>query len=162
MRDSDAAADSYLRHQRQDRARPKARGVRVASGGGEPLFGIADIAAEFGVTTRTIRFYEQKGLISLQRVNRARALTRRDRARLALILRAKAIGSSLEEIAHYLELYGQHGEGRSRQLRYVIDRTAQAITDLESRRAKIDSLLGDLREIHQTSVESLAALRGKP
>ncbi len=156
LSDSDQAANSYLREQRG--ASGKAGSRRAP---GEALFGIADIAAEFGVTTRTIRFYEQKGLISLQRINRARALTKRDRARLALILRARAIGSSLEEIAHYLELYGQHGEGRSRQLRYVIDRTQDAIADLESRRAKIDLLLADLREIHQTSVDNLASLPGK-
>ncbi|HQT87450.1 MAG TPA: MerR family DNA-binding transcriptional regulator [Acidiphilium sp.] len=159
LHNSDKPADSYLRH--HTAARPKA-GSHDGLDADEGLFGIAEVAAELGITTRTIRFYEQKGLISLQRINRARALTKRDRARLALILRARAIGSSLEEIAHYLELYGQHGEGRSRQLRYVIDRTQDAIADLESRRAKIDSLLADLREIHQTSVAQLTALQAKP
>jgi DNA-binding transcriptional MerR regulator len=156
---SDEPTDRYLHHHTAARATAGSGGERDPDDG---LFGIAEVAAELGITTRTIRFYEQKGLISLQRINRARALTKRDRARLALILRARAIGSSLDEIAHYLELYGQHGEGRSRQLRYVIDRTQDAITDLESRRAKIDSLLADLREIHQTSVAHLTALQAKP
>ena len=155
---SDKLADRYLRDHQADPAKAGGRGRRETQ---ERLFGIAEVAAELGITTRTIRFYEQKGLISLQRINRARALTKRDRARLALILRARAIGSSLDEIAHYLELYGQHGEGRSRQLRYVIDRTRDAIADLESKRAKIDGLLADLREIHQTSVDNLALLQAR-
>ena len=57
--------------------------------------------------------------------------TRRDRARLALILRAKAIGSPLSEIKTYLDLYGDHGEGRAQQLQYVITRTDNEITELE-------------------------------
>lgn len=128
----------------------------------EELFGIAEVAGEFGISTRTIRFYEQKGLISLRRINRARVLTRRDRARLAVILRARAIGSSLAEIAHYLELYGQHGEGRERQLRFVIEKTDAAIAGLEERRAKIEALLSDLRSINETSREALAALKRTP
>jgi DNA-binding transcriptional MerR regulator len=64
-------------------------------------------------------------------VNGARVYTRRDRARLALILRAKEIGSPLSEIKHYLDLYGDRGEGRAQQLDYVIARTDTAIRDLE-------------------------------
>ncbi|HRD85438.1 MAG TPA: MerR family transcriptional regulator, partial [Rubrivivax sp.] len=59
------------------------------------LFGIAELCSEFGITLRTIRFYEDKGLLAPRRVNGARVYTRRDRARLALILRSKAIGASL-------------------------------------------------------------------
>ena len=61
----------------------------------QDLFGIADLAREFGISTRTIRFYENKDLIHPTRVNGSRVYTRRDRGRLALILRAKAIGSTL-------------------------------------------------------------------
>ena len=73
------------------------------------------------MTLRALRFYEDKGLLAPRRVNGTRVYTRRDRARLALILRAKAIGSPLAEIKHYLDLYGDHGEGRAQQLNYVID-----------------------------------------
>jgi DNA-binding transcriptional MerR regulator len=66
------------------------------------LFAIGELAAEFGVTTRTIRFYESKGLISPARRGVARAYSRRDRARLKLILRGKNLGFSLEAIAAYL------------------------------------------------------------
>jgi len=125
------------------------------------LFGIAEIAAEFGISTRTIRFYETKGLLSPRRINGARVLSRRDRARLVLILRAKAIGSSLAEIKQYLDLYGAHGEGRATQLKFVIDRTEAAIADLEARRDNIQTTLAELRLINRISRRNFAALREK-
>jgi len=128
---------------------------------GGDLFGIAEIAAEFGISTRTIRFYETKGLLSPRRINGARVLTRRDRARLILILRAKAIGSSLAEIKQYLDLYGAHGEGRATQLKFVIDRTEAAIADLEARRAHIETTLAELRLINRISRKTFAALKDK-
>ena len=112
------------------------------------LFSIGDLAREFDVTLRTLRFYEDKGLIAPRRVNGARVYTRRDRARLTLILRAKAIGSPLAEIKRYLDLYGDHGEGRAQQLGYVIARTDTAIAELEKKRAQIDESLAELRLIN--------------
>jgi DNA-binding transcriptional MerR regulator len=90
-------------------------------------------------------------------VNAARVYTRRDRARLALILRSKAIGASLAEIKHYLDLYGAHGEGRAQQLRFVAERTGAAIDDLERRRAHIDATLAELRVINATVRKALGA-----
>ena len=112
------------------------------------LFGIADLCNEFGVSARAVRFYEDKGLLSPQRVNGTRIYTRRDRARLLLILRGKAIGSSLAEIKHYLDLYGQHGEGRVQQLKYLEKRTEDLIRTLEDRRDHITALLSELRVIN--------------
>lgn len=112
------------------------------------LFGITELCAEFGITLRTIRFYEDKGLLKPRRINGARVYTRRDRARLALILRSKAIGASLAEIKHFLDLYGAHGEGRSQQLKYVFERTDAAIRELEQKRAHIDATLAELRVIN--------------
>ncbi len=120
------------------------------------LFGITELCGEFGITLRTIRFYEDKGLLSPRRINGTRVYTRRDRARLALILRSKAIGASLAEIKHYLELYGAHGEGRVQQLRYVQQRTDQAIAELETRRAHIDATLAELRLINAAVHKQLA------
>jgi DNA-binding transcriptional MerR regulator len=114
------------------------------------LFGITELCREFGISLRAIRFYEDKGLLHPRRVNGTRVYTRRDRARLALILRAKAIGSSLAEIKHYLDLYGSHGEGRAQQMRYVLQRTDQAIAELEERRAHIDATLAELRVINES------------
>lgn len=129
-------------------------------GASAELFGIADLSAEFDVTPRAIRFYESKGLLSPRRVNGARIYDRRDRARLALILRAKSVGSSLAEIKEYLELYGEKGEGRIKQLRYVIDKTDAAITDLETKKAQLETTLSELRYINRTCREQLQS-RGK-
>ena len=114
------------------------------------LFGIADLCKEFDVTARALRFYEDKGLLAPRRINGTRIYSRRDRARLALILRAKAIGSPLEEVRHYLDLYGDHGEGRVQQLTYVVTRTDTLIGELQEKRANIDALLAELQLINRT------------
>jgi DNA-binding transcriptional MerR regulator len=119
------------------------------------LFGIAELCREFGISPRAIRFYEDKGLLAPRRVNGTRVYTRRDRARLSLILRAKAIGSSLAEIKHYLDLYGAHGEGRTVQMKYVLDKTSKAIAELEQKRAHIDASLAELRIINATVQRAL-------
>jgi DNA-binding transcriptional MerR regulator len=121
------------------------------------LFGIAQLCREFDISPRAIRFYEDKGLLLPRRVNAARVYTRRDRARLALILRSKAIGASLAEIKHYLDLYGAHGEGRTQQLRFVAERTGAAMVDLARKRAHIDATLAELRVIHATVRKALDA-----
>jgi len=114
----------------------------------DELFGISELCREFGITLRSIRFYEDKGLLAPRRVGGTRVYTRRDRARLALILRSKAIGAPLSEIKHYLDLYGAHGEGRSRQMKFVLERTDQAIAELETKRAHIEATLAELRVIN--------------
>lgn len=122
-------------------------------------FGIGDLAAEFGISTRTIRFYEDKGLLAPHRQGTTRVYSRKDRARLALILRGKAIGCSLSEIEHYLELYGAHGEGREEQLKFVVERTQSEIEALEKRRAHIDAQIETLRSYNANSKASLRALK---
>ena len=122
------------------------------------LFGIAELCTEFGISPRAIRFYEDKGLLAPRRINGARVYTRRDRARLALILRAKLIGSSLAEIQQFLDMYGSHGEGRAQQQQFVLARTDAAIIELEQKRAHIEATLAELRLINQTVRDSLAAL----
>ncbi len=121
------------------------------------LFGITELCREHGITMRALRFYEDKGLISPRRINGARVYTRRDRARLTLILRAKAIGSPLAEIKRYLDLYGDQGEGRAQQLSYVIERTDTEIAGLEKKRAHIDKTLAELRVINTTCRAHLEA-----
>ena len=121
----------------------------------DELFGITELCREFDISPRAIRFYEDKGLLAPRRVNGTRVYTRRDRARLSLILRAKAIGSSLAEIKHYLDLYGTHGEGRTVQMKYVLDKTSKAIAELEQKRAHIDASLAELRVINASVKRSL-------
>ena len=127
----------------------------------EALYGITQLCAEFALTPRAIRFYEDKGLLTPRRVNGARVYTQRDRTRLKLILRAKAIGSSLDEIKQYLDLYGNHGEGRSKQLQYTLERTDAAIAELEQKRAHIEATLAELRVINDTVRRQLAATPAK-
>lgn len=123
------------------------------------LFGITELCQQFGITLRALRFYEDKGLLSPRRINGARVYTRRDRARLALILRAKDIGSPLSEIKRYLDLYGDHGEGRAQQLGFVIEHTDTAIAQLEQKRAQIDETLAELQLINATCRKHLAQRR---
>ena len=123
------------------------------------LFGINELCEEFGISQRALRFYEDKQLLAPRRINNTRVYTRRDRARLALILRAKAIGSPLSEIKHYLDLYGAHGEGRTQQLRFVVERTDQAIQALEQKRARIDATLAELRLINGNSRRQIESRR---
>ena len=125
--------------------------------GAAELFGITELCREFGITLRALRFYEDKGLLSPRRINGARVYTRRDRARLSLILRAKAIGSPLSEIKRYLDLYGDQGEGRAQQLSYVIERTDTEIAELEKKRSQIDETLAELRVINATCRKNLEA-----
>ena len=120
------------------------------------LYGITELCREFGISLRALRFYEDKGLLAPRRVNGARVYTRGDRARLTLILRAKAIGSPLAEIKRYLDLYGQRGEGRAAQLEFVVRRTDEAIAALEKKRAQIDETLAELRLINAATREQLA------
>lgn len=111
--------------------------------GDQPL-GITDLAKQFAISPRAIRFYEDKGLLSPQRINGGRAYTRRDQVRLSLILRGKAIGMSLSEIEHIMELYGQQGEGKARQLEYLIDRINATAAELSARKQHIEATLSEL------------------
>jgi len=142
--------------QARRRAAQEAVDAHRAEDTGE-LFGISELCAEFGITLRTIRFYEDKGLLSPRRINGTRVYSRKDRARLALILRSKTIGASLDDIKHYLDLYGTHGEGRQQQLRWVLDKTDAAIAELEQRRAHIEATLAELRVINTAVRERLEA-----
>ena len=144
--------DSRLRNTARppaDRASARQAVDAHRGGDGDELFGIAELCREFDITLRTIRFYEDKGLLAPRRVSGARVYTRRDRARLALIVRCKAIGASLADIKHYLDLYGAHGEGRSQQLRYVLDKTDAAIAKLSQRKVDIDATLAELQLINR-------------
>jgi DNA-binding transcriptional MerR regulator len=77
-------------------------------------------------------------------------------------LRAKDIGSPLSEIKHYLDLYGDHGEGRKQQLTYVIDRTDATILALEQKRKQIDETLAELRVINASCRKYLELRRRNP
>lgn len=125
----------------------------------DALLGIAEVCAMYGVSPRALRFYETKGLLAPRRLNGTRVYSRLDRARLTRILRAKSLGTPLAEIKHYLDMYGQHGEGRIQQLSWVVEKTDAAIAELEAKRAQIDASLAELRLINERSRQTLLAKR---
>ena len=133
---------------------PKA-GLRSERNKGEtPLYSIGDLASEFGISTRAIRFYESKGLIAPERVGSNRIYKRRDRARLILILRGKRLGFSLEEIAEYLNLYDAD-PNQIAQTRLLLHKVETSIAELEGKRRDIEAALGDLGEIRAQCIELL-------
>jgi DNA-binding transcriptional MerR regulator len=109
-------------------------------------FTIGELADEFGITTRTIRFYEARGLISPERKGSNRSYSRRNRARLMLILRGKNLGFTLEDISEYLALYDAD-PGQLAQTKMLLSKVEDMAEDLIKKRADIDRTLRDLKEL---------------
>jgi DNA-binding transcriptional MerR regulator len=105
---------------------------------------ISELAAEFGITPRAIRFYEDEELIKPTRQGQQRIYAPRDRARLALILRGKRVGFSLTELKEMLDLYDLK-DGQATQLAYSIKKFSERINALERQRADIEHSLDELR-----------------
>ena len=108
-------------------------------------FSISDLCAEFGVTARALRFYEDEGLIAPERRGTQRIYSHRDRARLAWILRGKRVGFSLGEIREMIDLYDV-GDGRRLQRQVAIDRGRTRIALLEAQKRDIDAAITELSE----------------
>lgn len=108
------------------------------------LIGIRQMCADFGVTARTLRFYESKELLAPRRVGQMRLFTRRDRARLKLILRGKRFGFALEEIRELLDLYDRD-DRHLVQLRKTCALARERLVEMEARRAELDEAIRDLR-----------------
>jgi len=108
-------------------------------------FTIGDLTREFGVTARALRFYEDEGLIAPSRVGLSRIYSKRDRARLAWIMRAKNVGFSLTEIREMIDLYDL-GDGRVEQRRVTLQRCQEKIAKLRQQKADIESSIKELSE----------------
>ena len=115
-------------------------GNAVDASHGRQTFKIGDLAREFGVTLRTLRFYEDRGLLNPDRRGTTRLYSRRDRARLRLILLGKALGFSLTEAKQLIELYHQPG-GHRRQLEVALDRFHEQREILLEQRKQLDDSL---------------------
>lgn len=115
----------------------------------ESRWSISALAAAFGVTARTIRYYEDQGLLTPERVGQARYFLRADRARLAWILRGKAVGFSLGDIAEMLALYNA-GDGRASQRRVTLDKCRARIAGLSAQREAIDATIAELETFIRT------------
>jgi DNA-binding transcriptional MerR regulator len=122
---------------------------------------IADLAREFGVTPRTIRFYEAEGMISPERRGTQRLYHPRDRVRLKLILRGKRLGFSLAEIKEIIGLYDD-APGEAGQLRFFLGKIAERRAELEQKRRDIDLTLTELAEVERTCRDRLDDLHPFP
>lgn len=108
----------------------------------EPTYTITDLAREFAITPRAIRFYEDQGLITPARAGRMRVYSRADRTRLKLALRGKRLGLSLAEIRQILDMYG--GANNAPQLQRFLKLLAERRAALAQQLEDIEVVLGEI------------------
>lgn len=112
----------------------------------EKTYTINELADEFGVTLRAIRFYEEHGLISPQRQGRQRVFSRRDRVRLKLILRGKRIGLQLSEVREVIDLYDASRDEASQSLKLLTALLARR-RQLEQQKRDIEDILDEIDQL---------------
>ncbi len=120
-------------------------------------FSISDLAREFDVTPRTIRYYEAEGMLSPARKGQRRIYSLRDRVTLSLILRGKRLGFSLAEAKEIIELYDAP-QGEAGQLRVLLDKLADKRLELEAKRADAETALASMDEYANRCRERLVEL----
>jgi DNA-binding transcriptional MerR regulator len=125
------------------------------------FYSVTQLGTDLGVSARTIRFYEDKGLISPQRAGNNRVYTLRDRARMSLILRGKKLGFSLREIKEYLDLYDADPT-HAKQLRLLLKAVSSRILQLEDQQVALNQALSELRDVESQAQTALAALENGP
>ena len=142
---------------RRDRMPPERIGhAEARAEGANRLYTVTELAQELGVTARTIRFYEDKGLIAPQRAGITRVYTPRDRARMILILRGKRLGFTLRDIKDYLDLYDVDLTRRA-QLRLLLRAVRIRISGLMEQRHALEQTLAELKDIEAQALAALAA-----
>jgi DNA-binding transcriptional MerR regulator len=119
---------------------------------------IAEIAEEFGVSHSSVRYYEDKGLVTPERRGTARIFHPRDHVRLALILRGKRLGFPLDEIRRIVDMYDEQ-PGEAGQLTYLLGQIGDRRAELEQRRRDVDAALTELDELERRCRDDLASLR---
>ena len=121
----------------------------------EKTYTISDLAKEFGVTTRTIRFYEEKGLITPLREGQKRLYSPADRVRIKLILRGKRIGMTLQECVDFIDMYDPE-HNNDDQLHSLIDDVKHRREKLQQQKKDIDDMLSGLEEVQALCEAALA------
>lgn len=130
-----------------------------AGAAGREIFTIRELTKEFAISARTLRFYEEKGLIAPRRNGQGRLYSRRDRARLKYVLMGKAVGFSLEEVRQMLDLYDL-GDGRVTQLRVALGKFKERIGRLQRQKSEIERAIVELSRASE-AVETMLAARGQ-
>ena len=123
----------------------------------EQTWSIAELSAEYAVTLRTIRHYEEIGLISPERRGTTRVFRNRDRIRLELIMRGKRLGFSLDEISRIVNMYDEQ-PGEAGQLQYLLDQIEVRRRELEQRRMDIVETLAELDRVEARCRHDLAKM----
>lgn len=126
--------------------------------GRQATYSISQLAREFDITPRTIRFYEDKGLLSPRRAGTTRIYNGRDRVRLKLVLRGKRLGFSLREIADIIDMYDSE-PGEVGQLEYMLRRLEQRRSLLQARRRDIELTLQELDQLERQCRSRLSSMR---
>jgi DNA-binding transcriptional MerR regulator len=124
------------------------------------IYTISDLAREFDVTPRTIRFYEDEGLLEPQRVGSRRVFSKRDYVRLKLILRGKRLGFSLAEVREMLDIYDSAHDERP-QLQKFVAALAARREQLEQQREDLEEVLTEIRAFEQQSRKLLNTARSR-
>ncbi|MCB1364638.1 MAG: MerR family DNA-binding transcriptional regulator [Rhodobacteraceae bacterium] len=124
----------------------------------EETMTIRQMCEAFEVTPRTLRFYESKELLFPIRQGQKRLFTKRDRARLKLILRGKRFGFSLEEIRQLLDLYHM-GDQQQTQLIRTCELARERLADMERQRAELDEAIDELKEQLQWGESMVASMK---
>lgn len=120
----------------------------------DKTYTISDLAKEFGVTTRTIRFYEEKGMVSPLREGQKRLYSSADRVRIKLILRGKRIGMTLQESVEFIDMYDpQHNN--SEQLQSLVDDVKNRRDHLLQQKRDIDEMISGLDEVQELCERAL-------
>ena len=125
----------------------------------EKKYSISELAREFGITTRTIRFYEEKGYLNPKREGTRRIYSSPDRTSLRLILRGKRLGLTLDETADMIKMYGSP-RGNQKQLEKFIVRIGEKRTELEQKQRDLKVMLTDLQNVEDKCHVALAEVTG--
>lgn len=112
-------------------------------------YSISELSEEFGITPRTLRYYEDQALLSPRRDGQARIYSAADRARLIWILRGKRVGFSITDIREVLDMHYREG-GKAEQCRVTISACEERIKNLERQKQDIDETLKDLNRLVRT------------
>jgi DNA-binding transcriptional MerR regulator len=119
---------------------------------------VGELAADLGVTTRTLRHYEAEGLLTPRRVGQNRVYGARDRARLRLILRGRRFGMTLAECREIVDMYDGAASSEERQLTILLDRLDEIVADLRHRQEDLRRTLGEVTDVAEQCRARLAEL----